>query len=191
MHDIGSLKEELAAVYDRMDSDYRKAALASGFECRGCADNCCYTRFYHHTLAEHLYLKEGLGRMAEAERQRIVDRAAETVRQMNDLDRAGQPVRVLCPLNEAQRCILYAYRPMICRLHGIPHQLRRPDGRRQVGPGCGDFDRQCGSEESTLLDRTSLYVALAGVEKTLRGRTRFEGRIKMTIAEMIVTNAIF
>jgi hypothetical protein len=92
----------------------------------------------------------------------------------------------MCPLNDEQRCILYAYRPMICRLHGIPHQLRRPDGQRQVGPGCGDFDRQCANSDPKLLDRTPLYIDLAALEKQLRRQLRFEGRIKMTIAQMMI-----
>lgn len=188
MPHIDPLLKKLAALYERMDGEYQKAALANGFQCRGCADNCCFTRFYHHTLAEYLYLKEGLGRLTGDDHRRVADRAASVVRQMNDLDRAGQPVRVLCPLNEKERCVLYAYRPMICRLHGIAHQLRRPDGQRQVGPGCGDFDRQCGTADPVALDRTPLYIALAELEKELRRRMGFQGRIRMTIAEMIITD---
>lgn len=180
--------EKLTALFARMDEAYDKAATASGFECRGCADNCCHTRFYHHTLVEFLYLKEGLDRLPQADRLLADQRAAEADRLMKDLERSGQPVRVLCPLNDQERCILYPFRPMICRLHGIPHQLRRPDGQRQLGPGCGDFDRQCVGREQVVLDRTPLYIALANLEKELRGQAKFEGRIRMTIAEMIVTD---
>lgn len=178
----------VAELLKRMDDEYHQAAFVNGFECRGCEDNCCHTRFHHHTLAEYLYMKEGFRLLPEANQQQVRERAADVVQRMNDLDQAGQPVRVLCPLNEGQRCILYAYRPMICRLHGIPHQLRRPDGQRQVGPGCGDFDRQCDQGDAALLDRTPLYIALAELEKELRSQMEFAGRIRMTIAEMVVSD---
>jgi Fe-S-cluster containining protein len=92
----------------------------------------------------------------------------------------------MCPLNREGRCVLYAHRPMICRLHGIPHALRRPDGRVLTGPGCDDYAAQCGPVVKARLDRTPLYTAMAQVERELRQALGFEGKTKMTIAEMIL-----
>ncbi|MDA8137806.1 MAG: YkgJ family cysteine cluster protein [Desulfobacteraceae bacterium] len=176
----------VAELFQRMENAYHQTAQANGFQCRGCADNCCLTRFYHHTLTEYLYLRQGLSDLPESDQKRVVKRAEETAAMMRKLESAGQPVRVMCPLNEEERCILYTHRPMICRLHGIPHQLRRPDGQRQVGPGCADFDRQCRIDPPRLLDRTPLYMDLAALEKEIRRQNNFEGRIKMTIAQMLI-----
>lgn len=178
--------EGLARLYARMDAAYRQAAESHGFVCAGCDDNCCRSRFYHHTLAEYLYLRQGLKALPDAARQRVRQRAVAAIEQMRAADDANASVQVMCPLNEAGRCGLYAHRPMICRLHGIPHQLRRPDGRGQAGPGCADFDRQCGASSQPILDRTPLYAALAELEKGLRRRLGVERKIRMTIAQMMV-----
>jgi len=178
--------EALARLFARMDADYERAAQSHGFVCRGCDDNCCRTRFYHHTLVEYLYLRQGLKALPDSDRARIEARAAQTVAGLADGGRGPSSEATLCPLNAQGRCILYAHRPMICRLHGIPHQLQRPDGRRQAGPGCGDFDRQCGVSSPPLLDRTPLYSALVELERDLRRRLGFPDKIRMTIAQMVV-----
>jgi Fe-S-cluster containining protein len=179
---LAEAMDNLARIFAAMDADYERAALAHGFVCRGCDDNCCRTRFYHHTLVEYLYLRQGLQALPAAERERVADLAVQVA-----MRQAAAPSEaVMCPLNAQGRCLLYAHRPMICRLHGIPHLLRRPDGRRQEGPGCGDFDRQCGAAAQSLLDRTPLYSALAELERELRRRLGFGDKIRMTIAQMVI-----
>lgn len=180
--------EALAALFTEMDQSYDQVAKAGGFQCNGCEQNCCRTRFYHHTLAEYRYLKAGLDQLPPTERKKIRQRAESVVRQMDRADSDGQPVRAMCPLNENERCLLYLHRPMICRLHGIPHCMQRPDGRRIEGPGCDDFYRQCGRNVTAALDRTPHYIALAQLEQQLRQATGFPGKIKMTIAQIIVAD---
>lgn len=182
------LFQQVTQLFKRMDRAYDRAAEKSGFTCNGCKDNCCLTRFYHHTLLELLYLKSGLMALPAAQRQRIKKLAGTVVRQMSDMEACDQPVRVMCPLNEAERCILYAHRPMICRLHGIPHALRRPDGQVQSGPGCDDFNRQCPHAHGMELDRTPLYVEMAKIERELRSVLGYTGKIRMTIAEMVISD---
>lgn len=185
-HPFSLAMEALARLFARMDTDYLRAARAYGFVCAGCDDNCCRSRFYHHTLVEYLYLRQGLKCLPDAQRARVEARAAQAVARMAAVGEGAPSDAVMCPLNEEGQCILYAHRPMICRLHGIPHQLQRPDGRRQVGPGCGDFDRQCGASSQPILDRTPLYAALADLERELRRRLGVHGKIKMAIAQMVV-----
>ncbi len=180
------LMKALADLFDDMDRAYDEVAGQCGFTCNGCEENCCRTRFYHHTLAEYLFLKEGLARLSDGVRQRLAKRAVEVMERMREAETAGRPAEEMCPLNEDGRCLLYVNRPMICRLHGIPHQLRRPDGQVQAGPGCGDFDRQCGRQPKAVLDRTSLYTAMAQIERQLRSLWEYNTKIKMTIAEMVV-----
>ncbi len=144
------------------------------------------SRFFHHTLLEVLYLKEGLAALAPQVLAGVMARAESVVAQTIALEKSDQPVRLMCPLNEAGRCILYAHRPMICRLHGIAHMLRRPDGQVQTGSGCDDFYLQCGPSPGGRLDRTPLYVAMAQLERQLRAELSFSRKIKMTIAEIIL-----
>ena len=84
--------------------------------------------------------------------------------------------------------MLYEQRPMICRLHGIPHALHQPGGRTLTGPGCDDFYRQCGRGSTTSLDRTPLYTAMADLEYRLREKLNYREKIKRTVAEIIVDN---
>jgi len=44
--------DRLKQIYTAMDRAYDRAADPYGFTCDGCADNCCRTRFYHHTVIE-------------------------------------------------------------------------------------------------------------------------------------------
>lgn len=180
------LLQQVTQLFRHMDQAYDRVAARAGFTCNGCKDNCCLTRFYHHTLLEWLYLKSGLAALPGAQQEHIKKQAREVVRRMQDLEARGQPVRVMCPLNEADRCMLYAHRPMICRLHGIPHALRRPGGQVQTGPGCDDFDRQCPQAHDMVLDRTPLYVEMAQIERELRTVLGYTGKIRMTIAEMVI-----
>lgn len=180
------VETELTALYSRMDREFDHSAARSGFICNGCEDNCCRTRFYHHTLAEWLYLRSGLTALAPEHRQQIGARADAVRRQMVAMEGREEAMRIMCPLNEAGRCALYVHRPMICRLHGIPHCMRQPDGRLVTGPGCDDYYAQCGRIDARPLDRTPLYIAMAGLERRLREALGFNRKIKLTVAEMII-----
>lgn len=184
------LEMEAARLFAQMDAAYDRAAAKAGFVCNGCEDNCCRTRFYHHTLVELLYLQSGLAALPPLRQRRIRERARAAARQAEALERDSRPVRVMCPLNEQGRCTLYAHRPMICRLHGIPNTLRRPDGRILTGPGCVDYYLRCGPAGGDPLDRTPLYTAMADLERRLRDRLGFDSKIKLTVARMILKDSV-
>jgi Fe-S-cluster containining protein len=168
-----------------MDDVYAQTAEHFGFECRGCRDNCCETEFHHHTLAEYLYLRNGLSQLPEAVQDEIRRRAHRVRQQMSSARDQGLKPRIMCPLNHGQRCLLYPHRPMICRLHGVPHQLKRPDGKIQIGPGCAEFHHGSGMPREVLLDRTPLYQALSQLEQQLRQAAGFHRKIKLTVAEIL------
>ncbi|HYQ47583.1 MAG TPA: hypothetical protein VEP69_00830, partial [Thermodesulfovibrionales bacterium] len=102
-------------------------------------------------------------------------------------DAEGRAQRVICPLNRDGLCSLYGYRLMICRLHGVPYRMRRPDGTIIQGGGCHRIDWDLSGEKSDacMLDRTDLYRELSVIEIELRQLLGFGHRIKMTIAEML------
>lgn len=179
--------EKLRKLYETMDEAYKAAADAYGFHCAGCADNCCLTRFYHHTHLEYLYLREGFGRFSRDLRRGIRDRALAVRRGTVILEKAGKPIRLMCPLNEEGLCRVYAHRPMICRLHGLAHELRRPGGDATYGPGCDAFSEQTRRMEYKPFDRTPFYMEMAHMEGDLRRAADVTQKIKMTIAEMIET----
>ncbi len=98
-------------------------------------------------------------------------------------------IRLMCPLNVDTRCILYTYRPMICRLHGIPHELKKPGQPGIKGPGCGTFDSRCGQQPYISFDRTPVYRDMATLEQDVRRSMDFTAKIKMSVAQMIRSDA--
>jgi Fe-S-cluster containining protein len=183
-----SALDRLAALFQQMDQAYAAVADQYGFHCKGCQDNCCQTRFYHHTLIEYLYLLEGVRQLDRATWQAVRSQALSVIDQMAQADRQGKAPRIMCPLNQDGLCLVYDHRPMICRLHGIPHELHRPNGSVQKNPGCDAFFEQCrehGKSDYIPFDRTPLYRSMAMLERTLRSQTGFQEKIKLTIAQML------
>ncbi|MFC1876257.1 YkgJ family cysteine cluster protein [Thermodesulfobacteriota bacterium] len=107
---------------------------------QGCAD-CCYALF-DVTLIEALYIKHHFEKCFDGvEREKRVEGASRIDRQLYKLKRkankdleAGKEEadilqelagkKVQCPLLNAQnRCDLYEYRPITCRLYGIPTSI--------------------------------------------------------------------
>jgi Fe-S-cluster containining protein len=115
-------------------------------------------------------------------------RAEEAKRTYQLQDLHGGSGRVMCPLNFNGLCGLYDHRPMICRLHGIPHRLHKPGGPEQKGPGCGRFHKetQAGDHYGHEFDRTEFYSGMAAIEIGLRRRLNFRGRYRKTIADMVL-----
>jgi len=182
--------KRLETLFGQMDHAYTAVASQYGFQCNGCADNCCLTRFYHHTLLEYLYLVEGLRSLESDVRHAIIEKALMVSAKMDDADRHGKTLRIMCPLNRNDRCTLYPYRPMVCRLHGIPHELRRSGGNPIKTPGCEAFFNQCrqhGQTDYIRFDRTPFYRQMAALEQELRRKTGFSDKIKLTIAHMLVS----
>ena len=179
--------KDLGEVFDAMDAEYNRVANQYGFECKGCEDNCCLTRFYHHTVLEYAYLNSGFDALETEKKHKILKKAAEVNLAYERGDTKKQSLRVMCPLNSDEMCDLYAHRPMICRLHGIPHELQLPNGRKTMGPGCGAFDMRCRTSSYIPFDRTPFYVQISNMEQRVRTAIGFSEKIKMTVAEMLVS----
>ncbi len=180
---------QLSDLFIDMDRDYADAADHFEFHCTGCEDNCCLTRFHHHTLLEYLLLAEGFAGLDHTRQAAVFAEAEKICQKTTSADARGRSIRLMCPLNQSGLCILYIQRPMICRLHGIPHELHRPGGGTVLGPGCGVFHGRCGDIPQRRLDRTPYYIKMAGMERALQQALGVSLRIKMTVAEMLVAMA--
>jgi Fe-S-cluster containining protein len=185
--DRASHLERLRELFADMDASYARAAAAAGFDCRGCEESCCRSRFYHHTLIELLYLQEGVRALPPAARHEIRAAAQSAVAAAA----ADPEARPMCPLNAGGRCRIYAHRPMICRLHGVAHELHPPGRPIVIGPGCVEYERSRGpARQGERFDRTPLYARLAGLESGLRESEGLRRRIRMTIAEMLLADEV-
>ncbi len=183
----------LAALYLQMDEAYHQAAQLVGLSCDGCTDNCCTSYFQHHTYIEWAYLWQGIDQLPEALRQRVLGRARRAVAEAQNALAQGQRPEVMCPLNEEGRCTLYAHRLMICRLHGVPNRLRRPDGRVFTFPGCWKSQaRWAEAPNVPVLDRTPFYLQLVELEQAFVGSERYRlPKVDLTLAEMLVAGPPF
>lgn len=180
---IDEALRRLADLYAAMDRAYAAHAAALSLTCEGCPDNCCLTYFHHHTVIERLYLWEGLATLAPRLREDLVVQARRYVAEAPA--ETGNPA--LCPLHRAGRCLLYDYRPMVCRLHGVPWVLRRGRPTGEVQPGCRrSMQLAADVEFVTPLDRTDLYAELAALEQACRQAMRQSGTVKTTVAEMVL-----
>ncbi len=129
-----TLAREADAVFSRV-----RDAFPGGVTCReGCSD-CCYALF-DLTLVEAAYLNAAFLRAFPSgpERSAILERAHAADRKIHAIKRgafkaeqAGEDVRAIleaiarervrCPLlGDDDRCVLYAARPLTCRVYGAP-----------------------------------------------------------------------
>ncbi|MEJ5358604.1 MAG: YkgJ family cysteine cluster protein [Desulfobacterales bacterium] len=178
------LAADLEGLYAAMDADYAAAAAAGGFVCRGCADTCCRSRFEHRTWAEYLYLRRAFEALPADRIAALRARAREVI----EARRRAPDAAPACPLLEGDRCLLYAARPMLCRLHGVPHRFRLPDGTWREGPGCAAFHRRQPGPGRALLDRTPHYARLARLEAACRRALGIRRGFRRTIAAMIAAD---
>ena len=117
----------------------------------------------------------------------IKKRADEVCRKIDESDKEGLPARELCPLNVNSLCLLYQHRPMICRLHGVPHELNTPGKGNTRNPGCDYFMKQRKDKDYFSFDRTSLYLEVANLERDFWQKTKTLDKVKLTVAEMLST----
>jgi Fe-S-cluster containining protein len=181
----------LRQLFAEMDAAYAHAAAAAGFDCRGCEESCCRSVFHHHTFIEALLLREGLRSLGAGGREAVLS-AARAVAEAQPAS-AGDPTtpRPMCPLNLAGRCRLYEVRPMICRLHGVAHEVHPPGRPVVIGPGCAEYERCRGSARAgERFDRTPFYARLAALESEFRASEGLQRRIKLTVAEMLLAEEL-
>ncbi len=176
----------LRQLFSDMDEEYRHASEYYGFDCRGCDDNCCMTLFFHHTYLEFFYLMEGVNALPPDDRESLFERAETAHRKTLEMEQKKISVRLMCPLNVEGLCILYDRRPMICRMHGIPHELKPPGRPAVLGPGCDAFSTRCGSKTYIPFDRTPFYIEMSTLENELKQRFNISRKFKKTITQMLV-----
>ena len=177
--DSGNLIPQLHDLFSRMEAEYDRVGETYGFTCAGCEDNCCGTGFRHHTRLELELLREGLNTLDEKTREHLRENSARAL----EAEAAGEKPR--CPLLRENRCSLYKYRPMVCRLHGLPHVLRNPARGEIAGEGCLRFQNLFPDGGGARIDRTSFYQEFAVLEQQARREYGDERIAARNIPEMI------
>ncbi len=182
---IPDIFKPLFDLYDQMDKNWANIAKAYEFKCNGCEDNCCKSLFYHHTHVEKNYFLYGFSTLDQGKQKQIRKKAKYYVKKTFLKNDTIKSQKIMCPTNENGSCLLYQYRPMICRLHGLPHQICRPGFDPIIGPGCdaGKFDEKT----DFSLDRTPFYQQMAQVEMAFRSNMDTPYKLKETIAQILLS----
>ncbi len=183
--------QELEDIYRQLQVQYRKVAEELDFSCSGCPDNCCDSYFQHHTYTEWAHLFMGFMQLEPARQELILEKARQHLQQSERQLAAGQRPQVMCPLNDEGLCTLYGHRLLVCRTHGVPAKMTRPDGQRLQFPGCFRcqeiVEARHDGQPPCRVERTPLLRRLALLEnELLENRRHLVPRVKMTIAEMLV-----
>ena len=188
----GHIMARLAALYSEMEREYVDVAAEIGLSCTGCPDNCCDSHFEHHTYVEWGYLWLGFsGLPAESQRQ-ILLHAERYQAACAQAMACNQRPQAMCPLNQDGLCLLYSHRLLVCRTHGVPAGMNRPDGRRLEFPGCFRCQELVASKYANKkavprMERTPLLQKLAHLEnELLGGRRHLYPKVKLTIAQMLL-----
>ncbi|HID71029.1 MAG TPA: hypothetical protein EYP35_11415 [Desulfobacterales bacterium] len=183
---------EIGRIYKEMESGYDEVARALKFSCDGCPDNCCDSYFLHHTYTEWAYLWEGVRELAEEKQLELIERARQYILECAQAEARDERPQIMCPLNEQGRCLLYTHRLMVCRTHGVPASMRRPDGQTLNFPGCFRCQKIVKKKfvhdsQAPHVERTPLLQRLVAVERELMGeKIHLYPRVKLTIAQMLV-----
>ncbi len=190
MTELSYVFQKLSDVFQAMDNAWDEIAAKYQFQCNGCKDNCCQSLFFHHTHVEKAYLTHGFNLLPMADKTEIIDKARDYCDTTFDpeapSDTEAASKKIPCPLLLEGRCRLYQFRPMICRMHGLPHELHKPGFPVIKGPGC-DAGRFA---EKTYIpfDRTPFYREMAGVEMEFRTVSGKTGKARETIAQILLSH---
>ncbi len=186
------LAERMAKIYKKMEEDYNEVAEQLHFTCQACPDNCCDSYFQHHTYAEWAYLWLGFKALEKKRQENILRRCQNYQQGCEEALTKEERPREMCPLNEEGLCILYSHRMMVCRTHGVPAAMRRPDGQQMRFPGCFHCQeivekKYLNDSEAPHVERTPQLRELAMLENELMdGRRHLYPKVKLTIAQMLL-----
>jgi Fe-S-cluster containining protein len=165
--------QALLALVDQLGGCVQQK-YAAHIACKKGCDLCC--RNLSIFPVEALSLALALQQLPSTMQQRIHQKAAAAISDMS------------CPLLEEQACTLYAFRPIICRTHGLP--LRTVYNRRQsIGFCQHNFKNLATIPDDAIINLDPINRTLAAVNAVLVSEVAPVRRLpeRLSIAEAIQT----
>jgi len=160
--DKNEIIQELRKLFSEMEEEYNRVADLYSFSCNGCTENCCTIGFQHYTLLEFELFKMGLLKFSDEIKNEIKEKAVQAL----ELKKSGGNAR--CPMLLDNLCRMYEFRPMICRMHGVPYYLINPVKGTNVGDGCMVFQKKFQFSHESSVNRTPFFKRFAELEKMAR-----------------------
>ncbi|MBF7081473.1 YkgJ family cysteine cluster protein [Desulfallas sp. Bu1-1] len=136
MNDYNDIIQEYEQLAAKADRAFREMQRQYG-KCVKCHEQCsdCCNAVFGLFLVESLYLSRHFNALDEESRRIILARADQADRDLLEMQKRLEQLgddpqklseaigreRVRCPLlSEEHKCSLYPYRPVTCRVYGIP-----------------------------------------------------------------------
>jgi Fe-S-cluster containining protein len=175
-----SLSRSFELLVDKADEAFRQAKDLHGFRmaCELHCSDCCHAVFGLF-LIEAANLKKHFDELDTEKKKEILLRCNETERGLKrlekKLERHGEDLetqtwilareRIRCPLlDKNNECVLYAHRPITCRVYGIPTRIQ---GKARV---CGKATFEKGVSYP-VFDLDAVYGDLYALSKELLSDT--------------------
>ncbi|MDQ1334505.1 MAG: hypothetical protein QG552_1455 [Thermodesulfobacteriota bacterium] len=138
--DFSYLFEPYDSIVSRADEAFQQIKEAFP-ECIGCEPRCadCCHAVFGLFLIEAAFLKRDFDQLDEEQRKAALKRGRDadlaleklegTLRSFKDdpqmMSYSLARARIRCPLlNDQNECVLYPYRPITCRVYGVPTRVR-------------------------------------------------------------------
>lgn len=138
--DVSHLFEPYNSIVSKADYAFRrmKGEFPGSVRCELHCVDCCHAVFGLF-LVEAVFLKHDFDQLEETERRAALERCREAEWEMRRLEKTIESfqddphmmtyalgkARIRCPLlGDQGACILYPYRPITCRVYGIPTMVQ-------------------------------------------------------------------
>ena len=183
-------------IVAKADKAFEKMAKAypECIKCKPHCSNCCHALFGLF-LIEAVYLKSHFDKLGRKERRAAILRGKKADKELKKLEKRiqGQDInsrtagyslereRIRCPLlDDNEECILYPYRPITCRVYGIPTAIQ---GRSHV---CGKAGfKKGGFYPAFNLD--AVHRKLYQFSKELLGGNEKKASLLISVSKVIET----
>ena len=86
---------------------------------KGCS-LCCKTGVYPISEVEFLYIKYALERLPDDVRENILSKI-RTLKAQKAAESGDKNWTYVCPFLEEEKCLVYTFRPIVCRTFGLPY----------------------------------------------------------------------
>ena len=133
--DLSVFFVEYEALIREVEEKAAAAGRSSGpaNDCGSGSDGCC-RHYFEMTLIEAVFLSNRINRhLSSSQRQEVINRAVEVSRRLRlvagqvspagpeeEIGRIYAAEELCCPLSVEKNCLLYEYRPLRCRVWGLP-----------------------------------------------------------------------
>ena len=103
---------------------------------------CCKSSYYAASKLEYDYVREGFNKLNDSQKEAIQQKALELLKERREFLKTNSDVFAFaysCPFLVNNSCIIYEYRPLLCRAYGLMYKDVEKEGKLNI-PYCANLD---------------------------------------------------